>query len=181
MIGQKDLFPEMVLAGIKEALVVENRDPKAQERVLVRVLGVHNMDTDEIGNAIWAKHCAPTRNSSGDLPEKGDWVYVLFPDKSDPMNCLWLGFVRSSYQYNVDDERVSDKNQKIYLIKMGVTLDKIEQVKAYTNKDFYTTTENLDEYRVLTPDEITKLKQIERQSMEEAARRKSIEITGQMD
>ncbi len=86
------------LDGIKIAQVVSNADPKCQERVLVRVMGVHNMENDIYENGVWAHHCAPFRDSSGDLPEKYDYVYVIFPDKKDPMSILWLGFVRSSYQ-----------------------------------------------------------------------------------
>ena len=86
------------LRGVKIAKVVDNLDPKCQERVLVRVLGLHNVDNDIPINAVWAHHCAPMRTGAGDLPEKDDYIYVMFPDATDPMSILWLGFVRSSYQ-----------------------------------------------------------------------------------
>jgi len=86
------------LEGLKIAEVVSNADPKCQERVLVRIVGVHNMNNDVYENAIWAHHCSPFRDASGELPEDGDYVYVLFPDKHNPMACIWLGFVRSSFQ-----------------------------------------------------------------------------------
>lgn len=86
-----------LLRGLKVAEVVSNTDPKLQERILVRVLGVHNMKNTTIDNAVWAHHCAPTRDGSGSLPEPGDYVYVLFPDPGNPMAIIWLGFVRSSF------------------------------------------------------------------------------------
>lgn len=87
-----------LLRGIKIAEVVSNEDPKLQERVLVRVLGVHNMKNTDIENAVWAHHCAPTRDGAGDLPEPGDFIYVIFPDVTNPMAIIWLGFARSSFQ-----------------------------------------------------------------------------------
>lgn len=96
------------LSGIKIALVVSNEDPKGQERLLVRVLGVHNLENESKDNAIWAYHCAPTRNASGDLPEAGDFVYVLFPSRSDCMTIIWLGFVRGSVQGEDLEEGTSD-------------------------------------------------------------------------
>lgn len=87
----------ILLRGLKVAEVVSNTDPKLQERILVRVLGVHNTKNTTIDNAVWAHHCAPTRDGSGSLPEPGDYVYVLFPDPGNPMAIVWLGFVRSSF------------------------------------------------------------------------------------
>ena len=86
------------LRGLKIAEVVANTDPKAQERILVRVLGVHNLANKSIENSIWAYHCAPFKSSSGDLPDPGDYVWVLFPNERDPMTVVWLGYVRSSFQ-----------------------------------------------------------------------------------
>lgn len=91
------------LDGIKIAEVVSNEDPKCQERILIRVIGVHNMNNKSKDNAIWANHCAPVRSASGDLPEPEEFVYVLFPEKRNPMSCLWLGFVRSSFQENTKE------------------------------------------------------------------------------
>lgn len=95
------------LKGIKIAYVVSNEDPKCQERVLVRVLGVHNMENDVITNAIWAHHCAPLRNASGSIPEVGDYIYVMFPNERDPMSIIWMGFVRSSFQDGLDGTPVT--------------------------------------------------------------------------
>lgn len=89
------------LKGIKIAKVISNEDAKMQERVLVRVIGTHNMAVDTMDNAVWANHCSPFRDASGDLPEPGDFVYVMFPDEKDPMSILWIGFVRSSFQPDV--------------------------------------------------------------------------------
>lgn len=84
------------LGGIKIAEVIDNNDPKCCERVLVRVIGVHDMSAPKTKTdyAIWADHCAPSKNRSGDIPEKGDFLYVMFPDLQDPMRCVWLGWVR---------------------------------------------------------------------------------------
>lgn len=90
------------LNGIKEALVVSNKDPKMQERILVRVAGVHNLANDTIENGVWAHHCASTRSGAGDFPEKGDVLYVVFPNIKDPMHIIWLGFARSSYQTEIE-------------------------------------------------------------------------------
>ncbi len=99
MFGQENDVQGLTgLEGIKIAQVVSNADPKCQERILIRVLGQHNMNNDTYENAIWANHCSPFRDASGDLPEKYDFVYVLFPNKNDPMSVIWLGFVRSSFQ-----------------------------------------------------------------------------------
>lgn len=91
------------LRGIKIAKVVSNFDPKCQERVLVRVLGVHNMNNHSLDNAIWANHCAPTRDASGDIPEPDDYIYGMFPNEKDPMSFIWMGFVRSSFQFEGEE------------------------------------------------------------------------------
>ncbi len=84
------------LPSFTEAYVVSNKDPKVQERLLVRIPGLHNMEVDMEGNAIWCNHCAPFRYSSGGLPKSGDWVYVMFPNRTDPEFCIWMGIVRFS-------------------------------------------------------------------------------------
>lgn len=91
-------IPNADLRGWKHAQVVSNEDPKGQERILVRVLGVHNMANTDTDNAIWANHCAPVRTASGDLPEPGDWLYGQFVNSKDFMAFIWFGYVRSSFQ-----------------------------------------------------------------------------------
>lgn len=99
MLGEdKSYITNTDLEGIKIALVVSKSDPKTQERLLVRVIGVHNMANTDPDNAIWANHCAPFASTSGDLPEPNSWVYVMFVNKNDFMNLIWLGVVRSSFQ-----------------------------------------------------------------------------------
>lgn len=103
MYGSDDpIFPNADLRGWKHAQVVSNEDPKSQERVLVRVMGIHNMANTDTDNAIWAHHCAPTRTASGDLPEPGDWLYGHFVNTKDFMAFIWFGFVRSSFQEGKD-------------------------------------------------------------------------------
>jgi len=85
---------DVILGGIHIAKVIDNNDPKAMERVLVRIIGIHNMENETVDNAIWADRIAFSKFSSGDIPDKGDFLYVIFPDR-DPMRVLWLGWVRS--------------------------------------------------------------------------------------
>lgn len=84
---------DVSLAGWHIAQVIDNNDPKACERVLVRVMGVHNIANDDPANAVWADHCSPTKYGSGDIPDVGDYLYVQFPDVLNPMRILWFGYV----------------------------------------------------------------------------------------
>jgi len=96
--NDKDFDPygsDVDLRGIHIAEVVDNNDPKAMERVLVRIIGIHNMENKRIENAIWADRVAFSKFSSGDIPDIGDFLYVQFPNTKDPMKVLWLGWVRS--------------------------------------------------------------------------------------
>lgn len=98
--------PNADLKGIKIAKVVSSEDPKMQERVLVRVLGVHNVNNETFENAIWAHHCSPFRNGAGDLPEIGDFLWGMFANENDFMMFVWFGFVRSSFQDGLDGTKV---------------------------------------------------------------------------
>ena len=83
------------LSGIKIAQVIDNYDPLCIERVLVRVVGVHDMSNDVPENAIWARHMAPSKASSGEIPDIGDWLYVTFLNSEDPMSIIWWGWLRT--------------------------------------------------------------------------------------
>lgn len=83
------------LRGIHIAQVVDNNDPKAMERILIRVMGVHDMENTKLENAIWADRLAFSKFSSGDIPDVDDYIYIMFPDNKNPMKALWLGWVRS--------------------------------------------------------------------------------------
>ena len=89
---------DVSLEGIKIGLVVDNMDQKGIERVKVRVIGVHDMSNTKVENAIWAQHIAPSKYVSGHIPDRGDWVYVMFMNPTDPMSALWLWFVRTMSQ-----------------------------------------------------------------------------------
>lgn len=79
------------LRGLFIGKVINADDPKAQERLAVQVLGVH-----ADGVYVWAQHCAYSKNSSGDIPEKDDYVYVMFLDPNNPLSAVWLGVVKTS-------------------------------------------------------------------------------------
>ena len=85
---------DVSLAGWHIALVVDNNDPKACERVLIRVMGVHDMDNESPDNAIWADAVGSSKFSSGDIPDVGDWLYIQFPHVTNPMRALYFGWVR---------------------------------------------------------------------------------------
>lgn len=87
---------DVSLKGIKVAKVIANGDPKAQERVFVRVIGVHDMSNEAEEYGIWAHHLAPSKSNSGEIPDVDDFIYVVFPDENDPNTCLWLGWCRYS-------------------------------------------------------------------------------------
>lgn len=88
-----NLNNEIDLGGMFIGLVVENMDPKAMERVRVRVIGVHDMTNEDPNNSIWANHVAYSKSNSGEIPDKGDYVYIMFLQRS-PMHPCWLGWVR---------------------------------------------------------------------------------------
>jgi len=85
------------LDGYKLALVVDNSDPLCLERVRVRVLGVHDMENIKDENSIWALHLAASKQASGEIPDKDDWIYVVFPEKNVCEYCLWLGWARVAH------------------------------------------------------------------------------------
>ena len=94
MLGYEQTYDtEVDLSGFYIALVVDNLDPKAIERVRVRVLGVHDMSNEKKENSMWANHVAPSKSNSGEIPDIGDHVYVSFL-QNNPMNLLWWGWVR---------------------------------------------------------------------------------------
>lgn len=91
-----DLYGSDVdLRGMKIAKVIDNKDPKGTERVLVSVLGVHDYDNASLANSAWADRCAYSKFSSGDIPDIGDFLYVIFPDHRDPMRIVWMGWCRT--------------------------------------------------------------------------------------
>ena len=92
-----------------------------QERVFVRVLGVHHMNLDreneqglDVNYGIWAYHCSPFR-VGGDLPIRGDWVWVMF-DEEDPLHCVWFGFVKGTVQLR-EDQKLEIKGNELPVVK----------------------------------------------------------------
>jgi len=88
------LNTETSLDGIFIAQVIDNNDPKALERVRVRVIGVHNMENEDIKNSVWSNHIAASKSNSGEIPDVNDFLYVTFI-QGNPGHCCWLGWCRS--------------------------------------------------------------------------------------
>jgi len=94
---------------IRIAKVLSNKDPLAQERLKVNVMGVHNIYlTDDNDTGIWAHHCSPIKYSSGSLPIYGDMVYVWFDEKM-PNDAIWMGHVISSNSVETDNTKETIK------------------------------------------------------------------------
>ena len=89
---ENSLDNEVSLSGIYIALVVNRLDPKALERIRVRVIGVHDMTNTDPENSVWAEHIRPSKQRSGEIPDVGDYVYVMFL-QNNPNTILWLGWV----------------------------------------------------------------------------------------
>lgn len=102
MINKRIPYEKFNTHGIFEAKVVSNQDPKHRERIKVQVIGMHDLSNNIVENSIWADHCAPYKSSTGDLPEIGDLVYIMFKNKNINA-CIWIGFVRTSVR-NGDSE-----------------------------------------------------------------------------
>ena len=84
---------DVSLDGLKIAKVISNADATAQEKVFIRVIGVHRMDETDPEYGIIARHCAPSKGGSGEIPEVDDMLYVMFMN-GDPNQCVWLGWCR---------------------------------------------------------------------------------------
>lgn len=94
MLGKElTLNNEVVLDGLFIAKVIDNADPKALERVRVRVIGVHDMENEDKKNSIWAYHLCPSKQNSGEIPDVDDFLYVTFL-QGNPSHCLWVGWCR---------------------------------------------------------------------------------------
>lgn len=87
---------DVSLSGMFLAKVLKNPDAKAQERVWVRVLGIHDMEDPDKEYGIWSHHLAYSKGASGEIPEIDDWLWVVFPDHYNPNICLYLGWSRTT-------------------------------------------------------------------------------------
>ena len=83
---------DISLDGLKLAKVITNVDLKQQNRVGVRVLGVHDIEHKDPDYFIWATWLQFDKATTIQPPDVDDWIYVMFPDKTNPMLCVWLGF-----------------------------------------------------------------------------------------
>lgn len=89
-----EIHNEVSLNGIFIAKVIDNIDPKALERIRVRIIGVHDMENIDKKNSVWANHLSPSKQNSGEIPDINDYVYVSFL-QGDPSAVIWHGWVRS--------------------------------------------------------------------------------------
>jgi len=97
-------FSNVVLDGLHRAVVLNNDDEFGRERLFVRVLDVH--DIKDLGTikqkndyGVWIEHCAPSSSVSGDIPEVGEEVWMLFLgdiESFNPTQGVWLGVVRKN-------------------------------------------------------------------------------------
>ena len=88
----KFLFSDVSLEGLHIGIVTENRDPTAKERVKVWIIGIHDGEPSK-ENSIWAERIKFSKYESGDIPDIGDEVWVMFRNKNDFMSAVWLGWV----------------------------------------------------------------------------------------
>jgi hypothetical protein len=86
---------DISLQGIFIGKVIINADPKALERVKVRIIGVHDMENKDDRNCIWAQHVAPSKGTSGEIPDINDYIYVMFLDPNNPLSAVWIGWCRT--------------------------------------------------------------------------------------
>lgn len=83
------------LDGLKIAKVVNRVDAKAQERVWVKVIGVHDMKNDDPNYCIEAIHIAPSKCNCGEFPNVGDTIFGFFINE-DPNRFYYIGWARVS-------------------------------------------------------------------------------------
>lgn len=84
---------DVSLDGLKIAEVITNQDHTGREIVGVRVLGTHNMESKNPDYWIPAFHCAPSNNTSGEIPKIGSKLYGMFLNKN-PNIFVYFGYVR---------------------------------------------------------------------------------------
>lgn len=82
---------DISLDGLKLAKVISNADPTAQLRLGVRVLGVHDINHKDPDYFVWANWLRYDKSITIQPPDIDDWVYVMFPDKNNPMHIVWMG------------------------------------------------------------------------------------------
>jgi hypothetical protein len=75
--------PSLRLCGVHAGVVLDNTDPLAQRRLLVRVPDVSGAES------VWALACLPVPAPPG-VPATGDTVWVAF-ESGDASRPVWLG------------------------------------------------------------------------------------------
>ena len=70
-------------------------DEYKQERIFVRILGIHNIVDDFADKTygIWAENGLASKSINGDIPDIDDFVYIL-PQDEFCQTCIYLGIVR---------------------------------------------------------------------------------------
>jgi len=84
----------MNLQGIYIAEVLNNLDPKERERVYCRVIGVHDMESE---NGIWIENGISNYYESGNIPQIGQKIYIMFLH-NDCNKAIYFGQVK----YNIE-------------------------------------------------------------------------------
>lgn len=84
---------DVSLTGLKLAKVISNADPKAQERVFGIIQGIHDMENTDPEYGVWIMHCAPSKWTSGEIPDVDDYIWVMNVD-NDPMTWVYFGYAR---------------------------------------------------------------------------------------
>ena len=97
-----------MLHGLHKAKVENDQDPKNEQRVQVRVLGIHNFDEAEVSkdSLPWALPVLSPNSGKVDggygefdVPCVGDWVWVFFEDEYK-FNPHYLGVIRTEKDKN---------------------------------------------------------------------------------
>jgi hypothetical protein len=75
--------------------VLNNIDEYKQERIFVRVLGIHNIEDNfqDKTYGIWLENGIAKKSISGDIPDIDDFVYII-PQDEFCQTGIYLGVVR---------------------------------------------------------------------------------------
>jgi hypothetical protein len=88
------------LSGIFVAKVINNIDPLERERILVRAVGLHDLENSNENYGVWAEHGIGSNFIYGNFPKINSMVYIMFikdiNNEYDFNKCLYFGVVRNN-------------------------------------------------------------------------------------